>query len=103
MQSQLMAFLRIKIDVILSRSRLTQDDRLVVKFQLQQLYITLPAQRVWLYVKIMRNLPNFDIRDFKKQIRELEINGPEDDVAKLIALYPSRTGQLTKLMFGKPK
>ncbi|OGM41362.1 hypothetical protein ABOM_009948 [Aspergillus bombycis] len=80
-QSQLMVFLKIKIDVILSRSKLTQDDRLDVKYQLQQLYITFPAQRVWLYVKMMRNLPNFDSRDFK-QIRELEINGPEDDVAK---------------------
>ncbi|KAF7626843.1 hypothetical protein AFLA_014226 [Aspergillus flavus NRRL3357] len=82
MQSQLMVFLKIKIDVILSRSKLTQDDRLEVKYQLQQLYMTFPAQRVWLYVKIMRNLPNFDERDFKKPIRELEINGPEDDVAK---------------------
>ena len=82
MQSQLMAFLRIKIDVILSRSRLRQDDKLKVKYQLKQLYTTFPAQRVWLYVKIMRNLPNFDKRDFKKQIHELEIDGPEDDVAQ---------------------
>ncbi|GMF71659.1 unnamed protein product [Aspergillus oryzae] len=81
-ESQLMVFLKIKIDVILSRSKLTQDDRLEVKYQLQQLYMTFPAQRVWLYVKIMRNLPNFDERDFKKPIHELEINGPEDDVAK---------------------
>ncbi|BAE66544.1 unnamed protein product [Aspergillus oryzae RIB40] len=92
MQSQLMVFLKIKIDVILSRSKLTQDDRLEVKYQLLQLYLTFPAQRLWLYVKIMRNLPNFDERDFKKPIRELEINGPEDDVAKY---------QLTMLMFYK--
>lgn len=52
-------------------------------------------------LKVMRNLPNFDERDFKKQIHELEIHGQEDDVAKLIALFPSRRGQLTELMFFK--
>ncbi|KAE8415364.1 hypothetical protein BDV36DRAFT_285387 [Aspergillus pseudocaelatus] len=92
MQSQLMVFLKIKVDVILSHAKLTQDDRLEVKYQLQELYMTFPAQRVWLYVKIMRNLPNFDERDFKKPIRELEVNGSEDDVAKY---------QLTMLMFYK--
>ncbi|KAE8332401.1 hypothetical protein BDV39DRAFT_200025 [Aspergillus sergii] len=100
MQSQLMVFLKIKIDVILSRSKLTQDDRLEVKFQLQQLYMTFPAQRVWLYAKIMRNLPNFNERDFKYPIRELEVNGPEDDVAKceftqskflLVNIYSARS------------
>ncbi|KAF5858448.1 hypothetical protein ETB97_004387 [Aspergillus alliaceus] len=65
-----------------ARSKLTQDDRLDVKFHLQQLYQGFPAQRVWLYLKVMQNLPNFDERDFKKQVHELEIHGQEDDVAK---------------------
>ncbi|KAE8149083.1 hypothetical protein BDV25DRAFT_130646 [Aspergillus avenaceus] len=79
-QSGAMAFMKIKLDVILARSRLTHYERLEVKFHLQQLFMQLPAQRVWLYLKIMRNLPNFDPKDFKKQVSELEIAGPEDDV-----------------------
>ncbi|KAE8386445.1 hypothetical protein BDV23DRAFT_196393 [Aspergillus alliaceus] len=77
------------------------DDRLDVKFHLQQLYQGFPAQRVWLYLKVMQNLPNFDERDFKKQVHELEIHGQEDDVAKFIALFPSCTGQLIELMLYK--
>ncbi|KAE8377496.1 hypothetical protein BDV26DRAFT_293101 [Aspergillus bertholletiae] len=97
-QSQPMVSLRIKIDVILSRSKLTQDDRLEVKHQLLLLYAELPAQRVWLYVKIMRHLTNFDIPDIQEMC-EMKSNGPEDEVAKVIALFPSQAGQLTMMFW----
>lgn len=76
-----MAFMAVKIDVILSRSRLSPDAKIDIKLKRQDVFASLPRQRVWLYLKIMRNLQNFDPADFKKQIRPLELKGPEDFVA----------------------
>ena len=76
-----MAFMAVKVDIILSRSQLSPDAKIDVKLKRQDLFASLPGQRVWLYLKIMRNLRNFDPADFKKQIRPLELEGPEDMIA----------------------
>ena len=76
-----MAFMAVKVDVILSRSRLSPNAKIDVKLKRQDIFASLPRQRVWLYLKIMRNLKNFDPADFKKQVRPLELKGPEDLIA----------------------
>ena len=60
------------------------DDFKKQRFKLWRLgfYGTLPPQRIWLYVKIMRNLRNVDLQDFRRQLKRLECAGPEDLVAQ---------------------
>jgi hypothetical protein len=79
--------MNIKIDVIISNLKLAVDVKNEIKYQRGQLYASLPVQRVWLYIKILRNLSNFDLDDFKKQIRPLELDGVEDNFAKGMRIF----------------
>lgn len=40
-----------------------------------------PVQRIWFYMKILRNLPKFNPLDYSRS-RPLDIEGPEDDVVR---------------------
>lgn len=44
--------------------------------------MTFPVERLWLFLKIARNLDNFDIDDFTNQVADLELCGVEDKFAK---------------------
>lgn len=75
-----LCFLRIKMDTVMANVPPDAPDKIRVKEVRQDFYTTLPAQRIWLYVKVSRNLPNFDLADFTRQLRPLELDGPEDIV-----------------------
>lgn len=76
-----MVFMLIKTDVIIRNCELRQVDKDIVKGRRRDLFTSLPVQRVWLYVKIARNLPMFDVKDFKIQKEPLVLDGLEDRVA----------------------
>ena len=86
-----MAFMAVKIDVALSQSTLSQNAKIDVKLVRQDFFASLPRQRVWLYLKIMRNLACFDLADFKKQVQPLDLEGPEDMIA--VGTYCNIGGQ----------
>lgn len=77
-----MLFLRIKTDVIMNNCGMQISDKNVVKSHRQDIFTSLPIQRVWLYLKVSRNLSRFDLDDFMIQKEPLVLDGPEDIVAK---------------------
>ncbi|PGH27766.1 hypothetical protein AJ80_00554 [Polytolypa hystricis UAMH7299] len=86
-QASRMLFLKIKTDVILSRSTLTLAKRAETKKCVADFLMTFPPPRLWLYIKFAKNLGNIDTRDFKKQIRPLELEGPEDMIARGVSFH----------------
>lgn len=75
--------LRIKTDKILHRqSRLTNDEKYRVILHRRHLITSLAPARVWLYLKISRNMEKFNSNDFTIQTSDLELNGIEDKFAK---------------------
>ncbi|KAI9927247.1 hypothetical protein MW887_003634 [Aspergillus wentii] len=89
-QASKMVLMRIKTDVALHNSSLSYTEKETVKLNRQKLFMNLPAERVWLYLKICRNMSKFDKDDFKMQISALEIEGIEDGYAKLIGDSPKQ-------------
>ena len=76
-----MILMRVKVDTILSYFRFRQSDKVRVRQNLYDLYATLPAERIWLYVKALRNLPKFNPNDFMADLPELELDGKENEMA----------------------
>lgn len=85
-----MMFMRIKVDSVIHKHGINPIDRTTVKLNLQELFCSLPAQRLWFYLKIERNMSKFDLKDFKIQKEELSLDGLEDMVAK--CKIPSQPG-----------
>jgi hypothetical protein len=84
-QAELMMKLRIKIDVWSSGidERLRQKNREV----LIETYLQFPSRRVWFYLKHWRNTILQDLEDPPLTVehiyqQQLDIDGPEDVVAK---------------------
>ena len=75
-----LSYLRIKMDVAMATIPADDPRKLRVKRVRQDFFITLAPQRIWLYVKLSRNLQNFDLEDFTRQVRPLVLDGPEDIV-----------------------
>ena len=91
-----MTDMTVKVDVILSRSRLSPHAKIDVRLKCRELFALLPRQQIWLYLKIMRNLYKFDPSDFMKQIPRLELKGPEDIIAdSTLNVYEKSMVQLT--------
>ena len=76
-----MTLMRVKVDTILSYFRFRQSDKVRVRQNLYDLYATLPAERIWLYVKVLRNLPKLNPNDFTADLSELELDGKENEMA----------------------
>lgn len=81
-QASLMLLLRAKLDTALHQSTLPEKDKYFVRHQRQTFFMTFPVERLWLYLKIARNMDKFDSDDFTVQIAELALSGPEDKYAK---------------------
>lgn len=78
-----MMLLRIKTDKIIHHPfQLTMGERLTFTVHRRHLLISLPPERVWLYLKVSRNINKFDSSDFTVQTSELELEGIEDKFAK---------------------
>lgn len=97
-QASRMLFLRINTDVIMNNCGMQISDKNVVKSHRQDIFTSLPIQRVWLYLKVSRNLSRFDLDDFMIQKESPVLDGPEDTVAKTIH-HQQRTQRHTELMF----
>ncbi|CAG8258086.1 unnamed protein product [Penicillium olsonii] len=78
-QAGLMMILRTKLDRALRTSSLSNEAKLEVRSNLRGFFVDFPPERLWLYLKISRNMNKFDDQDFTKQIIDLELEGPEDD------------------------
>jgi hypothetical protein len=75
-----MLLLRIKVDVILNNSCLTNEDKSFVRLSRQAFFMEFPVERLWLYFKIARNMSRSD----------LELNGVEDKFAKCEQFLPAQ-------------
>ena len=71
--------LRTKLDRALKTSSLSNEAKFEVRSNLHGFFMEFPLERLWLYLKISRNMNKFDDQDFTKQILDLELGGPEDD------------------------
>ena len=74
--------LRTKLDCALKRCMLSDPDKNAVRAQIHAFCNTFPAERLWLYFKIMRNLSRCDVDDIVAHPPELELGGAEDDFAE---------------------
>ena len=77
-QAGLLLLLRIKIDRILSFSPLSLSQKNCVRRNREDFIIGMAPWRVWLYLKVSRNLPKFSPTDFGLQLAPLEVEGIED-------------------------
>lgn len=77
-----MMLLRVKVDTTLNQSGLTDQEKYDVRVHRQRFFMTFPAERLWFYIKISRNMNKFDSDDFKSQIADLELEGIEDEYVK---------------------
>ncbi|KAI9930746.1 hypothetical protein MW887_011503 [Aspergillus wentii] len=98
-QASLMMQLRTKIDRALKTARLNHEDKVCVRLNRQAFFCTFPPERLWIYLKISRNMNRFHPDDFTVQIADLSLDGAEDKYAKLIPSYPSRRDVLVALMY----
>ena len=73
-----MTFLYVKADRLPREANLPIASRMRIKSSLQDLFVKLPTQRLWLHLKCLRNLRNFNSDDFYQQDKPLELVGPED-------------------------
>lgn len=75
--------LKIKTDKILHhQSHLTDDEKNRVILHTRHLITSLAPERVWLFLKISRNMGKFHSNDFTIQIADLELDDIEDKFAK---------------------
>jgi hypothetical protein len=81
-QAGKIVFLHIKIDSALSAIAASRDEKRRCKTVRQQFYASLHPRRIWMYIKVIRNLASFDANDFERQIKPLQCEGPEDDVIR---------------------
>lgn len=79
-QAGKITFLHIKIDSALSVAN--GDVKRRCKMVRQQFFASLHPRRIWLYIKVLRNLKSFDANDFTRQIRPLQCEGPEDEAIR---------------------
>ncbi|RHZ58906.1 hypothetical protein CDV55_105599 [Aspergillus turcosus] len=98
-QASLMMLLKIKVDAALGKSSLTDQEKWSARLHLQSFFMTFPTERLWLYLKIARNMDKFDLDDFKVQIAPLVLEEIEDKYAKFIAYFPTKRDYLTAMMF----
>ena len=77
-QAGLLLLLRIKIDRILNFSPLSLSQKNCVRRNREDFIIGMAPWRVWLYLKVSRNLPKFSPTDFGLQLAPLEVEGIED-------------------------
>ena len=78
-QSGKILFLHIKIDSALSASGLKRGEKSQYKVDRQIHFASLHPHYIWLHIKALNNLENFDKKSFE-QIRPLECQGPMDEV-----------------------
>ncbi|KAL4974601.1 hypothetical protein BDW66DRAFT_161160 [Aspergillus desertorum] len=98
-QASRMLLLRIKIDSALRLSNLSEDEKQAVRDQRAEFFMTFPVERIWIYLKIARNLNKFREDDFMVQVKPLVLHGVEDGYAEVIARFPSARGYLACNMF----
>ncbi|PKY00030.1 hypothetical protein P168DRAFT_330605 [Aspergillus campestris IBT 28561] len=93
-QAGLLLLLRIKTDRILQFSPLSLSQKNCVRQNRQDFSIGMTPWRVWLYLKVSRNLPKYSPSDFRIQLAPLEVEGVEDGFVELLARYPERSEDL---------
>ncbi|KAJ5757568.1 uncharacterized protein N7511_006262 [Penicillium nucicola] len=98
-QAGLMMILRTKVDRALKSSCLSNEAKIGVRRSIGAFFMTFPSERLWLYLKISRNMNKFDDQDFTKQTAELELRGIEDTFARYIASSPRQRKDLVKTMY----
>lgn len=90
LQAGLIMQMRMKTDkIIYHQSALTSIEQSLVTLHRRELITSLAPERVWLYMKVSRNMDKFDTNDFTIQIADLELEGVEDKFAKCELLYDS--------------
>lgn len=77
-----MLFLRIKIDSIMTSYGYIIGTKKQVRQWCIEMFESVPARRVWLYLKLTRNISNLNPDDFNLLRAPLDMDGPEDGVAK---------------------
>lgn len=77
-----MLFLRIKIDAIMKAAQYEEASKRRVRQWCIDMFEDVPVRRVWLYLKLGRNLPNLNPDDFFDLRAPIELDGPEDEIAK---------------------
>jgi hypothetical protein len=77
-----MMLLKIKVDAALGKSCLTDQEKWSARLHLQSFFMTFPTERLWLYLKIARNMDKFGLDDFEVQTAPLVLEGIEDKYVK---------------------
>ena len=86
-QVNIMMFLRIKIDVIMAANGLGDAQKEKVRGWCRMMFFGVRARRVWLYLKVARNMDNLSPSDFSVLRAPLNLDGPEDPFLKGTAVY----------------
>lgn len=79
--------LRIKVDRALNISRLTDSEKAIVRRNRQDFVMKFPTERLWLYLKISKNMNKFHPNDFTKRIADLDLKGVEDEFVNCESYY----------------
>ncbi|PLN86936.1 hypothetical protein BDW42DRAFT_189850 [Aspergillus taichungensis] len=97
-QAGLLLLLRIKIGRILGFSRLSLSQKNCVRWNRKNFLVGMAPWRVWLYLKVSRNLPKYSPSDYRIQLAPLEVEGVEDGFVELLARYPERSEDIVRGM-----
>ncbi|KAL4919625.1 hypothetical protein BDW62DRAFT_199638 [Aspergillus aurantiobrunneus] len=98
-QASRLVMLRTKLDGALKRSGLSDQEKSAVRAQIHTFFISFPVERLWLYLKIMRNMGRCDIDDIATRTPELELRGIEDGFAEAISMMPHMKGFIVPKMY----
>lgn len=82
--------LRIKVDRALNISPLTDSEKALVRENRQDFFMKFPTERLWLYLKISRNMNKFHSDDFTKRIAALDLKGVEDEFVSCESSYATQ-------------
>ncbi|KAL2815140.1 hypothetical protein BJX63DRAFT_442138 [Aspergillus granulosus] len=98
-QARRLVMLRTKLDGALRRSGLSASGKEAARHQIHAFFMSFPAERLWLYFKILRNLSRCDMDDIWTQMPDLTLSGPEDVFAEAIAEFPLMKRWLVQNMY----